>query len=181
HPLRWSPQEALRFLSDIPQLEQAGVVVRMPAAWRAGRPPRPQVIATVGGKAPSGLGTDALLDFRMEVTLDGERLTSGEVKQLLAGTDGLQLIRGQWVHADRERLEQMLERFQQVERLAAEGGVTFAEALRTVAGAWARPFRCSRCSSSSAPKPVKHRPACWWLRLRCSPTGLLRSSGSRPT
>src|SRR5439155_1409244 len=38
HPLRWSPQEALRFLSDIPQLEQAGVVVRMPAAWRAGRP-----------------------------------------------------------------------------------------------------------------------------------------------
>ena len=135
HPLRWSPQEALRFLSDIPQLEQAGIVVRMPAAWRAGRPPRPQVIATVGGKAPSGLGTDALLDFRMEVTLDGERLTSAEVKQLLAGTDGLQLIRGQWVHADRERLEQMLERFQQVERLAAEGGVTFAEALRMVAGA----------------------------------------------
>ncbi len=135
HPLRWSPQEALRFLSDIPQLEQAGIVVRMPAAWRAGRPPRPRVIATVGGKAPSGLGTDALLDFRMEVTLDGERLTSAEVKQLLAGTDGLQLIRGQWVHADRERLEQMLERFQQVERLAAEGGVTFAEALRMVAGA----------------------------------------------
>src|SRR5439155_8156698 len=101
HPLRWSPQEALRFFSDIPQLEQAGIVVRMPAAWRAGRPPRPQVIAMVGCKAPSGLVTDALLDFRMEVTLDGERLTSAEVKQLLAGTDGLQPIRGQWVHADR--------------------------------------------------------------------------------
>src|SRR5487761_33585 len=65
HPLRWKPQEAFQFLSDVPQLESAGVVVRMPAVWRTGRPPRPQVTATMGGKAPSGLGTDALLDFRL--------------------------------------------------------------------------------------------------------------------
>ena len=56
HPLRWSSQEALQFLSDVPELEHAGVVVRMPAAWRTGRPLRPQVTGTVGGKAPSGLG-----------------------------------------------------------------------------------------------------------------------------
>ena len=135
YPLRWSPQEAFRFLNDVPQLEQAGVVVRMPAAWRAGRPPRPQVIGTVGGTAPSGLGKDALLGFRMAVILDGERLTSAEVKQLLAGAEGLQLVRGQWVHLDRERLGRMLERFQQVERRAAVGGLTFAEAMRVVAGA----------------------------------------------
>ena len=29
---------------------RAGVIVRMPAAWRAGRPPRPQVTATVGAQ-----------------------------------------------------------------------------------------------------------------------------------
>ncbi|MGH9448786.1 MAG: SNF2 helicase-associated domain-containing protein, partial [Terriglobia bacterium] len=34
HPLRWKPEEAFQFLSDVPQLESAGVVVRMPAAWR---------------------------------------------------------------------------------------------------------------------------------------------------
>ena len=72
HPLRWKPDDAFRFLQDVPHLESAGVVVRMPAPWRANRPPRPRVTATVGGKAPSGLGTDALLDFHMEVTLDGE-------------------------------------------------------------------------------------------------------------
>ena len=44
----------------------------MPATWRAGRPARPRVTATVGGQAPAGLGTEALLDFRMDVTLDGE-------------------------------------------------------------------------------------------------------------
>jgi len=31
HPLRWSPKEALQVLRDVPQLEAAGVVVRMPA------------------------------------------------------------------------------------------------------------------------------------------------------
>ena len=74
HPLRWSPQQALQFLKDAPALESAGVVVRMPANWRMNRPARPQVKATVGGNAPSTLGLDALLDFRMEVTLDGETL-----------------------------------------------------------------------------------------------------------
>ena len=66
HPLRWTPAEAFQLLTDVPRLEAAGVVVRVPGAWRANRPPRPQVTATVGGKPPSGLGTDALLDFQME-------------------------------------------------------------------------------------------------------------------
>jgi len=83
HPLRWSPQQALQFLKDAPALETAGVVVRMPASWRMNRPARPQVKATVGGRAPSTLGIDALLDFTMEVTLDGERLSAAELKRLL--------------------------------------------------------------------------------------------------
>src|SRR5258708_6476134 len=37
HPLRWQPHEAMQFLRDVPQLENAGVVVRMPAAWRKSR------------------------------------------------------------------------------------------------------------------------------------------------
>src|SRR5208337_3583456 len=35
HPLRWGSSEALRFLHSVPALESAGVVVRMPASWRA--------------------------------------------------------------------------------------------------------------------------------------------------
>jgi hypothetical protein len=63
HPLRWSPQDAFRFLGDVPQLERAGVVVRMPATWRSGRPSHPRVTATVGTKTAASLGQDALLDF----------------------------------------------------------------------------------------------------------------------
>ena len=40
HPLRWSPAEAARLLNSVPDLESAGVVVRLPAHWRAGRPSR---------------------------------------------------------------------------------------------------------------------------------------------
>src|ERR1039457_6482942 len=51
HPLRWTPKEAMQLLKDVPLLESAGVVVRMPATWRASRPPRPRVTAQIGGKS----------------------------------------------------------------------------------------------------------------------------------
>jgi non-specific serine/threonine protein kinase len=135
HPLRWSAQEAFRFLGDVAELERAGVVARMPATWRAGRPSRPQVTARVGAKAPSALGTEALLDFRMEITLDGAKLSQAEVKEILAGANGLALIRGQWVEIDRERLERTMARFREADRRAADGGLSFAEAMRLLAGA----------------------------------------------
>ena len=135
HPLRWTPQEAVRFLADVPELERAGVVVRMPGTWRGGRPARPQVSGSVGAKAPSRLGSDALLDFRMEVTLDGTPLTPAEVREILNATSGLALIRGQWVEVDRERLDRAMARFREAERLAAAGGLTFGEAMRMLAGA----------------------------------------------
>jgi len=100
HPLRFAPREAFQLLGDVPRLEAAGVVLRMPASWRGRRPARPRVTATVDGKPPSGLGADALLDFRMDVALDGEPLSEGEVARLLATTDGLALVRGQWVEDD---------------------------------------------------------------------------------
>jgi hypothetical protein len=135
HPLRWTPREALQLLRDVPHLETAGVVVRMPAAWRGNRPPRPRVTGTVGAKTPSGLGHNALLDFRMEVTLDGDPLTSTEIRDLLAKTDGLALVRGRWIELDREHLQSMIERFHEVERTAKENGLAFGEALRLLAGA----------------------------------------------
>jgi superfamily II DNA or RNA helicase len=135
HPIRWTPAEAFRFLKDAHKLEAAGVVVRMPAVWRAGRPSRPRVTATVGRQSPAAIGTDALLDFSVDVILDGKRLTHAEIDELLSQTDGLALIRGQWVEVDREKIARTMEQFRKFEQLAASQGVTFAEAMRMVAGA----------------------------------------------
>ena len=135
HPLRWGPQEALALIRSAPDLEDAGVILRMPPAWRAGRPPRPKATATIGRREPSSLGLDGLLDFKVDVTLDGETLTEAEVHSLLAGTDGLALLRGQWVEVDRARLEQAMTQFSGAESLAAREGMSFAEAMRMIAGA----------------------------------------------
>lgn len=135
HPLRWTPAEAVQFLRDLPSIESAGVIVRMPAAWRANRPPRPVVTGSLGGKKPAGLGKDALLDFRVEVTLDGEPLTETEIAELLAGSEGLALLRGRWVEVDRERLGRMIERFGEVQHAAEESGLSFGQAMRMLAGA----------------------------------------------
>src|SRR6516164_2773101 len=134
HPLRWVPTQAMQLLRDVAKLESAGVVVRMPATWRANRPPRAQVTAIVGGRPPSGLGQAALLDFRLEVVLDGERLSKAEVQELLRTSDGLALVRGRWVEVDAERLQEALEHFGEIERTAAEQGISFQEAMRMLAG-----------------------------------------------
>ncbi|WP_246726467.1 DEAD/DEAH box helicase [Microvirga arsenatis] len=134
HPVRWSSAEAARLLNSVPDLESAGVIVRLPAHWREGRPSRPQVTATVGARPPSGTGLDALLDFHMDVTLEGEPLTAKEMATLLAGTETLVLLRGQWVEIDRPRLDRAMRRFKEVQDLAEQEGLTFAEAMRLLAG-----------------------------------------------
>ncbi len=135
HPLRWTAGEAARFLSSVPELENAGVILRMPATWRVNRPARPQVTAVVGARTPSTVGLDGLLDFRMDVTLEGEPLSNAEIATLLAGTDTLVLLRGTWVEIDRERLERAIRQLKDAEALAAREGLTFAEAMRLLAGA----------------------------------------------
>ncbi|MGO8952046.1 MAG: DEAD/DEAH box helicase [Rhodomicrobium sp.] len=135
YPLRWTAPEALQFLNDVPALESAGVVVRTPASWRMNRPPRPQVKASVGGSDPSFVGAEALLDFNLEVTLDDETLTEKEIREILRSSDGLALVRGKWVEIDRERLQKTLAQFEAIERRAGAEGLTFAEAMRLVAGA----------------------------------------------
>ena len=135
HPLRWTPSEALRLLGDVEKLEQAGVIVRMPAAWRAGRPSRPTVEATVGSDAPSVVGASSLLDFQVDVSLDGEPLTSEEIERLVASVDGLAMLRGKWVEVDSTHLKATLDRYSEVERVAREEGVSFGRAMRLLAGA----------------------------------------------
>ena len=135
HPLRWTPAEALQLLRDVPQLESAGVVLRMPASWRGNRPSRPRVTASVGGKPPSGIGQEALLDFSMAVTLDGETLTAAEIEELLAKSDGLALVRGRWVEVDRAHLSRLIDRFSQLERVANEDGLALSDAMRLLSGA----------------------------------------------
>ena len=133
--MAWTPAEAHRFLQAIPAFEGAGLVVRVPDWWRAKRPPRPEVAVRVGDKKPSALGMDALLDFSVAVALGDETLTAAEVRRLLASAGGLVRLRGQWVELDRDRLREVLSHWERVRREAEQGGLSFLEGMRLLAGA----------------------------------------------
>lgn len=132
--LAWTPAEAYRFLKDVPAMEAARLAVRIPNWWRAARPPRPQVNVRVGEGRRAALGADALLDFSMDLSLDGQPLSEAERQALLASPAGLVRLRGQWVEADGEKLSAALEHWQRVERSARSGEISFHEGMRLLAG-----------------------------------------------
>ena len=134
-PLALTPEDAYRFLTDVPVFEESGVVVRVPDWWSARRPPRPQVQVTVGSRAPAGLGTDALLDFDVRVTLDGQTLTAAEIEQVASSSEGLALIRGKWVELNATRLREALAHWNKVQAAAGRDGLSFIEGMRLLSGA----------------------------------------------
>ncbi len=89
HPLAWTAAQAHAFLCQPEAFERAGLVLRLPNWWKAKRRSRPSVSVTVGDQAPSALGLDALLDFRVELTLGGETLDEHEIEVLLGASAGL--------------------------------------------------------------------------------------------
>jgi non-specific serine/threonine protein kinase len=78
---------------------------------------------------------NALLDFSVEMTLDGEKLTRREIEELLRTSNGLALIRGRWIEVDAERLGRVMQYFSEVERQAAANGISFAKAMSMLSGA----------------------------------------------
>ena len=134
-PQRWSPREAHRFLQEVPALEDSGVLVRLPDWWKAGRPPRPSVNVTVGTKPAAGLGLGALLDFHVDLALDGETITPEEWQGIAATDSDLVLLKGRWVEVDREKLAAVLAHWKALEAGRRDGGLSMAEGLRLLSGA----------------------------------------------
>ena len=134
HPQAWPPGQAHAFLQQIPLLEESGVIVRIPDWWKAGRPPRPQVQVRIGDAATGALGKDGLLDFKVEMTLDGEPLTEAEWRSIRESTQGLVLLKGKWVEVDRRQLDEVLQHWKQVEAQIGPDGMTLLEGMRLLAG-----------------------------------------------
>ena len=133
HPLAWTPEEAYPFLKDVSALEGSGLVVRLPDWWK--KRPRPQVKVSIGSNVGKAISADALLDFRVQLTLGGVDLTPEEIATLTSVEEGLAFLRGQWVEVDGDKLRQALEQWQRVEAEAGEDGLSFVEGMRLLSGA----------------------------------------------
>lgn len=134
-PLAWTSDEAHRFLKEAPALEESGLLVRLPDWWKRGQPARPQVQVKIGQQpGAANLGLDSLMDFSVEMSLDGETLTKAEWKGIMQAKAGLALLRGKWVEVDPDRLKEVLDHWRKVERSHGDG-VSFLEGMRLLAGA----------------------------------------------
>ncbi|MBG7601824.1 MAG: DEAD/DEAH box helicase [Gammaproteobacteria bacterium] len=133
HPLAWSPGEAYAFLKDAPEYEQCGVVVRLPDWWK--KRSRLRAGMTIGESKQKNFNADSLLDFKLHIALGSEQLSQSELKKLMAAGDGLIFMKGQWVEVDQEKLNEALAHWKMVEAETANGGLTFAQGMRLLAGA----------------------------------------------
>lgn len=131
-PQAWTISQAYEFFQSVPQLEEAGVIVRIPDWWNASKPPRPQVTVRVGSKKQSSLGGDAL-NLDVNVTVGGEPLTEKELAQLMAAREGMALLRGKWVQVDSDRLQSAMDQWESL-RDEHASGIGFLEGMRLLAG-----------------------------------------------
>ncbi|MEX0819547.1 MAG: DEAD/DEAH box helicase, partial [Pirellulaceae bacterium] len=131
-PLAWTPPEAYRFLKEVAVLEDSGILVRLPDWWK--KRPRPRVSVKIGDNQQKRFDAQGMLDFQVRLALGDQELTPDEWRELMAADDGLVLLRGQWVEVDRQRLNEALEHWKQVEASIPDG-VSFVEGMRLLAGA----------------------------------------------
>ncbi len=131
HPLRWQTQQAYQFLKSVPQLEDSGVVVKLPDWWK--KRPRAKVAVSIGSSSSGALDLRKLLRFRVSIAVAGDDLTPDEMETLLASESGLVFLRGQWVEVDNEKLQAALAHWQSVQAGHPEG-VSFIQAMRLLAG-----------------------------------------------
>ncbi len=131
--LAWTPQEAHRFLKDIPVFEKSGIAVRVPNWWKPKQPNRPQVSIRLGEKKPGVMGLDALMDFNISVTLGDQDLSQKEIQDLLGASENLIFFKGEWVEIDKEKLGDILANWKKAAQ-SANDGLSFGEAMRLLSG-----------------------------------------------
>jgi non-specific serine/threonine protein kinase len=76
-----------------------------------------------------------MLDFSVDVVLDGEKLSNEELQQILASDEGMILMRGKWIEVDKDKLGQMLTHWKSIQKTASSHQLSFTQAMRLLSGA----------------------------------------------
>lgn len=129
-PLKFNAGEAHTFLREIPLYENCGILCRMPDWWKK-KSNAVKLSLAVGEKKPSKVGMDALLSFKPEIYLGGDKISKEEVESLLTATSGLSFLKGKWVEVDHEKLKAVLDAYEKASSLE---DMTMAEAMRLQLG-----------------------------------------------
>lgn len=128
HPLKLSAEEAFDFLKHIDEIEDAGILCRIPNWWRR-KAMNVSMSMKMGNDKPSLLGFNSILSVIPSLTIDGIELTEKDIRQLLNMTEGLAFLKGKWIAVDHARLNDLLKRMH-----SSKDTITLLEALRKEMG-----------------------------------------------
>lgn len=129
-PLQFSSDEAYTFLKEIPLYEECGIMCRMPDWWKK-KSGGLKLSVSIGGKEPSQVGLEALLNCTPSLLLDGEDISKEEIEALMLQTAGLSFLKGKWIEVDHDKLKAVLEAYEKAEGM---GDVTLGDAMRMELG-----------------------------------------------
>ena len=124
HPLRLTAEEAYQFLLDVPALEQAGILCRIPNWWKK-KSYAASVTVKIGEDEPPLLGLGSLLSMVPSLTIDGVPLTREDIELLLKQTEGLSFIKGKWIEVNHGKLKELLALMERY-----KGDISMLSALR---------------------------------------------------
>ncbi|MEO3856296.1 DEAD/DEAH box helicase [Acrocarpospora sp. B8E8] len=134
HEMELSTAQAFAFLRDVaPLLQAAGFGVRLPG-WAGRRRIGLKLTTRTRKKGPGstvgqGFGLDELLDFRMDLAMDGTPIDEAELAELVRLKVPLVRVRGEWVELDPAQLGAALRAIEG----RRSGEMTVGEALREIA------------------------------------------------
>ena len=128
-PLSWSSREAYTFLKEIQLYEDCGILCRIPNWWK-GQAARIGVNITIGRKAPSLVGINALLDFRPRLMIGDVDISEDEARRLLQESEGLAFLKNKWIAVDPDKLRQTLAAYEKAQALGEDEGINFLDAMR---------------------------------------------------
>ena len=124
HPLRLTAEEAFQILKDVPQIEETGIICRIPNWWKK-KAYGISMSVSLGEEKPTFIGMDTILTMCPGLTVGGVPLTKEEVENLLKQTEGLAFLKGKWIEVDHDRLKKLLADMEEY-----QGELTLMEALR---------------------------------------------------
>lgn len=104
YPIIIGVKDAYQVLKEIELYHSVGITTRIPNFWKH-KSSRISVSAIVGDAERPLLGLTSLLDFRPVIKVGDAELTSDEIDEFLRDTEGLRLIKGNWVEVNHEKLE----------------------------------------------------------------------------
>ena len=133
-PIYVSKEEAYAFLMDVPLFEEAGIVTRIPGWWKK-RKRNSRITIEIESRSSNC----SITAFRPKMVWQGVEITKDQIQDILSRTEGLYLLKGNWIEVDKKSLELLFKEYEELENKE----LSLLSALKLSAGVEKKPFPIS--------------------------------------